>query len=72
VWKIDRLFDNPGRLVAMRANARRLAWLPATSDIAALVDTLYPLSSHRPGVSAREVLFEFTVEQPDPEVNSRQ
>jgi processive 1,2-diacylglycerol beta-glucosyltransferase len=34
-WKIDRLLDDPGRLDAMRANARRLARPDAARDIAA-------------------------------------
>jgi processive 1,2-diacylglycerol beta-glucosyltransferase len=34
-WKIDRLFDDPARLAAMRANARRLARPDAARDIAA-------------------------------------
>ena len=39
-WKIDRLLDDPGRLAAMRANARRLARPHAARDIAeALLDT---------------------------------
>jgi processive 1,2-diacylglycerol beta-glucosyltransferase len=39
-WKIDRLLDDPARLAAMRANARRLARPHAARDIAAtLLDT---------------------------------
>jgi processive 1,2-diacylglycerol beta-glucosyltransferase len=34
-WKIDRLLDDPARLAAMRANARRLARPQAARDIAA-------------------------------------
>ena len=34
-WKIDRLLDDPARLAAMRANARRLARPHAARDIAA-------------------------------------
>jgi processive 1,2-diacylglycerol beta-glucosyltransferase len=34
-WKIDRLLDEPARLIAMRANARRLARPHAAKDIAA-------------------------------------
>jgi processive 1,2-diacylglycerol beta-glucosyltransferase len=34
-WKIDRLLDDPVRLAAMRANARRLARPHAARDIAA-------------------------------------
>jgi len=33
-WKIDRLLDDPARLAAMRANARRLARPQAARDIA--------------------------------------
>jgi processive 1,2-diacylglycerol beta-glucosyltransferase len=33
-WKIDRLLDDPARLAAMRANARRLARPHAAADIA--------------------------------------
>jgi processive 1,2-diacylglycerol beta-glucosyltransferase len=33
-WKIDRLFDDPPRLAAMRANARRIARPHAARDIA--------------------------------------
>ena len=34
-YKIDRLLDDPARLAAMRANARRLARPHAAGDIAA-------------------------------------
>jgi processive 1,2-diacylglycerol beta-glucosyltransferase len=34
-WKIDRLLDDPARLAAMRANARRVARPHAARDIAA-------------------------------------
>jgi UDP-N-acetylglucosamine:LPS N-acetylglucosamine transferase len=34
-WKIDRLLDDPARLAAMRAKARRLARPQAARDIAA-------------------------------------
>jgi hypothetical protein len=34
-WKIDRLLDDPARLAAMRASARRLARPHAARDIAA-------------------------------------
>jgi processive 1,2-diacylglycerol beta-glucosyltransferase len=33
-WKLDRLLDDPGRLAAMRTNARRLARPRAASEIA--------------------------------------
>jgi processive 1,2-diacylglycerol beta-glucosyltransferase len=36
-WKIDRLLDDPERLAAMRANARRLARPHAARDIAAVL-----------------------------------
>jgi processive 1,2-diacylglycerol beta-glucosyltransferase len=38
-WKIDRLLDDPGRLAAMRANARWLARPHAARDIAAALLT---------------------------------
>ena len=34
-WKIDRLLEDPARLAAMRANARRMARPQAAGDIAA-------------------------------------
>jgi processive 1,2-diacylglycerol beta-glucosyltransferase len=37
-WKIDRLLDDPKRLVGMRANARRLARPHAARGIAAVLD----------------------------------
>jgi processive 1,2-diacylglycerol beta-glucosyltransferase len=36
-WKIDRLLDDPARLAAMRANARRLARPHAAREIAAVL-----------------------------------
>ena len=41
-WKIDRLLDDPERLAAMRANARRLARPHAARDIAAALVGVEP------------------------------